>query len=464
MRLCQIALWAKLLISIYRRKSARSTFLNAFHFLLIGNRFWLLWTYRRDVVMSRESQAMLVRTITSVSAAAETSCSTCFRRTAPEVLRHGLLIAVLVLTSLLFIVIDGRILFPRTRTGNKDYLRTFPGAIGLSSLSSMSKTNISGGCPPLNQNGEVAALSPTLMDGEMWCVLEKNNTHQFKHFPHASESLLACWSWFQRTRESAASGSNMSCGFYLKPDLNKPSRWTAELIKLMGCSVTYNQPPCCTSNKNKKTMIFHHDEILGGGRYWFEKPDDATVLRSRLLDHQASSTWNRPRFRSHQQQQRITIINRKGTRRLVNSENISTALREAYPSALIQTVYMEDMEPMEQFVLWSKQSIVIAPHGAGLTNAIFLPPGNASAVIEIFPPHYYQHFYFGGLLRSCGIRRYGYYYNESDPAADWKVYGSTKEQRRFYRSVDLEPPVDDILGLVRKAVIDGESNIYTTNF
>jgi hypothetical protein len=214
-------------------------------------------------------------------------------------------------------------------------------------------------------------------------------------------------------------------------------------------------------------MLLHYDKTIGGGRHWFEKPDDAAALRSRLIDRQKevnSSKWNESSPSSIEQQQQqltIAIVNRKGKRRLVNTDNITMALRETYPSARIQTFYMEDMEPMEQFAFWSQQSIVIAPHGAGMTNSIFLPPGNASAVIEIFPPHYYQHFYFGGLLRSCGVRRYGYYYNASDPAADWAVYGSTKEQRTLYRSVDLEPPVDDILGLVRKALIEGERNLYT---
>jgi Glycosyltransferase 61 len=398
---------------------------------------------------------------TSLSTA-DTSSSSCWCRTAStgtRQLQHVLLILAVFSTLLYYLIIDGSILFEFSRpTGSEtnSFLRTFR-AGRIRASSNITNTNVSGYASVNQYPGEVQG-APTLMDGEMWCVLDKKNTRMFKHFPHASESLLGCWSWFQRTRESVAGGSNsMSCGFYLKPDLNLTS-WPAELIKLMGCSVTYDQPPF-TSSKNKKTMILHYQEIGGGGRYWFEKPEDAAALRSRLLDRQANSTWNRPLSRE-QHHQKIMIVNRKGNRRLVNVENITTALQEEYPSALIQTVYLEDMEPMQQFVLWSQQSIVIAPHGAGLTNGMFLPPGNASAVIEIFPPHYYPHFYFGSLLRSCGIRRYGYYYNESDPASDWEVYGSTMRQRSFYRSADLEPPVGDILGLVRKAMMEGESNIF----
>ena len=375
---------------------------------------------------------------------------------APTGTLHVLLIAAFI--TLVYVSLDGRILFEcmwsSTTTSNKDYPRKY--VAGLSS--STAKANLSGGYTARYQHTGLAAPGPTPRDGEMWCVLDENNTVLFKHFPHASQALLPCWSWFQRIRESG--GTNMSCGFYVKPDL-KVSRWPAELIKLMGCSVTFEQPPVTSSQAKNKTIILHYDEVTGRGLNWFEKPEDAVALRSLLLDQQVNLTWNR-NLSTKEQQQTITIVNRKGTRRLVNVENISTALREAYPSALIQTFYMEDMTPMEQFVLWSQQSIVIAPHGAGLTNSMFLPPGNASAVIEIFPRHYYGQRMFGTLLRSCGIRRYGYYNNELDPVADWKVYGSTKEQRSYYRSVVLEPPVDDILDLVRQALIEGENNEYTS--
>jgi hypothetical protein len=61
-----------------------------------------------------------------------------------------------------------------------------------------------------------------------------------------------------------------------------------------------------------------------------------------------------PSTDAQQQQQTITIVNRKRTRRLVNSDNITAALQNAYPSALIQTVYMEGMEPIEQFAVFSQ--------------------------------------------------------------------------------------------------------------
>ena len=70
----------------------------------------------------------------------------------------------------------------------------------------------------------------------------------------------------------------MSCGFYLKPDL-KLGHWSAELVNLMGCSVSYDQPPF-TSNESNKTMILHYDERVGRGLRWFERPEDGGPSRS----------------------------------------------------------------------------------------------------------------------------------------------------------------------------------------
>jgi hypothetical protein len=145
----------------------------------------------------------------------------------------------------------------------------------------------------------------------------------------------------------------------------------------------------------------------------------------------------------------------------MNIGNITTALREAYPSALIQTALLEEMEPMEQFTFWSQQSLVIAAHGAGLMNAIFLPPGNASAVIEIFPPHYYAHNYFGSLQGHVASGVMDTTTTNRILLQTGRYIGSTSPQRRVYRNVDLEPPVEDILGLVRKALLEGERNVYT---
>lgn len=350
-----------------------------------------------------------------------------------------------------------------TRTLLIPVIRTDMYAQNTTNTTTAATTTTSPSATPTRPGDEQAVLNMWYL----WCVLDDNNTVLFDHFPHTSQSLLPCWSWFQRMQEQkgddeqmahtgTTASSNMSCGFYLKSPHLKLNSWAEQLIQVMGCSVTRDSP----SNTNVSNTILHYVDPTVVRRFrWYEKPSDAAALRSRLLEErrhriqQNGTTWTNPTHSPNDSRMMIAIVNRQVRRRIVNCDNITTALQLAFPSAQIQIVYMEGMQPWEQFVFWSQQCIVIAPHGAGLTNAIFLPPGNASAVIEVFPHHYYPAFYFGNLLGSCGIRRYGYYNNESNPEADFAVYGATPENRSQYKHQDMEPPVDAIVDLVRQAMM-----------
>ena len=83
-----------------------------------------------------------------------------------------------------------------------------------------------------------------------------------------------------------------------------------------------------------------------------------------------------------------------------------------------------------------------------------MPPHNSSAVIEIYPPHYYPPL-FACLLNSSGIRHYGYFNGVSNWSADYLEHSTKKADRILYRKSNLEPPLDDILDLVRKAMLEG---------
>lgn len=75
-------------------------------------------------------------------------------------------------------------------------------------------------------------------------------------------------------------------------------------------------------------------------------------------------------------------------RRLVNEDEIWTLLDQAG----FERVVMEDLSFEAQVALMQETAVLLAPHGAGLTNMLFCPPG--SAVVEIadlgFPnPNFY---------------------------------------------------------------------------
>ena len=65
-----------------------------------------------------------------------------------------------------------------------------------------------------------------------------------------------------------------------------------------------------------------------------------------------------------------------------------------------ETVYMEGLSLTEQASLFNSASVVVATHGAGLTNLVYCEPG--TTVVEIYGEHVYSFFY--GLSNLCNLR------------------------------------------------------------
>ena len=104
---------------------------------------------------------------------------------------------------------------------------------------------------------------------------------------------------------------------------------------------------------------------------------------------------------------------------------------------------MEDLTVTQQIAWWSQQNIVVAAHGASLTNMIFLR--NNSAIVEIFPAHYCPKHYFGALCKITGVRNYNY-------KSNCTTTPEHAQARGHLRALNLDPPVDEIMSLVSKAV------------
>lgn len=61
-------------------------------------------------------------------------------------------------------------------------------------------------------------------------------------------------------------------------------------------------------------------------------------------------------------------------RAVLNHDELLAALREAFPGWPVVDFSPEPRAIEEQVRLWAEAALVIAPHGAGLTNLLFLPP------------------------------------------------------------------------------------------
>ena len=97
-------------------------------------------------------------------------------------------------------------------------------------------------------------------------------------------------------------------------------------------------------------------------------------------------------------------------RRLTNFDALAAALEvEGFEVHSLETYSLA-----EQIDLFHDAEIVVAPHGAGLTNLLFSPPG--TGIVELFAtPEVYPHYYY--LSRALNqIHRFltasGIHYND----------------------------------------------------
>jgi hypothetical protein len=80
---------------------------------------------------------------------------------------------------------------------------------------------------------------------------------------------------------------------------------------------------------------------------------------------------------------RIAYISRStaGNRRISNEAAVIEAIRDLLPNC--EVVRLEEMSFADQVALFRDASILISPHGGGLTNLVFCRPG--TAIVEVLP-------------------------------------------------------------------------------
>lgn len=98
--------------------------------------------------------------------------------------------------------------------------------------------------------------------------------------------------------------------------------------------------------------------------------------------------------------ERIYISRAKASRRQVANEN---ELVNFLSKLGFKTIILESLLVAEQALIFSSAKVVVAPHGAGLSNVIFCSPG--TKIIEIFSPSYLNVMYWC-LSNQMGLEYY----------------------------------------------------------
>jgi hypothetical protein len=285
-----------------------------------------------------------------------------------------------------------------------------------------------------------------------WCILDGNNSNlpHFHHFPHASQILLPCWSYFSRVREQTP---DTRCGFWLDSDKLKLSKdsdklklskgWVEGLVTAMNCSVANTQPVNMQiSLRPNRKQSFR----------WYQSPSDAKTLRTLTVgpltpnSHPQIGLVQRAKTKRDGRRR----VKRKGNRHISNLPDIQVSIEQAFPNATVDIASMEGMTFAQQAEWWSRHDVVVTAHGAGVTNLIFMRD-NAS-VVELYPDHYYPIDFYQSLCESVGVKHYGWYNGVADPEADFREHDQNVKDRDLYRNVDLTPPVEQVVELVRRAI------------
>ena len=114
---------------------------------------------------------------------------------------------------------------------------------------------------------------------------------------------------------------------------------------------------------------------------------------------------------------RRSAIGRKNARSMLNHDELVDVLRRILgvgkngAGPLVE--YPPDATVAQAAAIWGRAKVAIAPHGAGTTNIVFMPPN--STVIEIFASNQKGRVY-GTLARLMGHRYVGCEFDRANPA------------------------------------------------
>ncbi|NER07336.1 MAG: glycosyltransferase family 61 protein, partial [Okeania sp. SIO3C4] len=124
-------------------------------------------------------------------------------------------------------------------------------------------------------------------------------------------------------------------------------------------------------------------------------------------------------------------------RRVVNEDEVVSFLAKFG----FISITLESLTVAEQAALMSKVKVIVAPHGAGLTNLVFC--NSESKVIEIFSPKYINSIYW----KISSFYHLSHYYligenfeNDNSDKQPWKpdILVDIKQLRKIMKLAEIE--------------------------
>jgi len=276
-----------------------------------------------------------------------------------------------------------------------------------------------------------------------WCVvaakyLPATTRGHFDHFPHAAEIVLPCWSFFMEQEATD------NCGYYFASGTRafQLSSWPKELIDTMGCEIKYGngiEESGFVNDIPKDDVQYIPNLYLLRPRFnyirYLNHPLHANALRRLFVsdDHILST-------KGHGKPLQIGMIQRGASRRIDNFDQIKNAIQEAIPDGNIITTDFTFGTVREQAEWFATKDVIVAAHGAALTNSIFITQG--TIVMQLYPPGYFWES-LDPLIEQSGGYAIQWYQKGKNPMVE--SASLEKKELDLAGRADFSPPVDEVV-------------------
>jgi len=240
------------------------------------------------------------------------------------------------------------------------------------------------------------ALSGLLARNGALCVIHEPCNFLFHQMVHWPERKNIYWHQGSMALIMATTSREIKV---LNPNLHN----------VLGSSQSSELLPGCSGGR----VIFERLVVLNtrSERRWFSDPRACSFFRRAAWERHTNFSMKSSMI-DHRKSGAIALLTRS-SRSIVNSKEVSDAMEIRF-SMPIRMLSFEGLSFSEQVHMLHDVKLLVAPHGAGLANLVFMPPG--AALIEIFPLHWHPIEYFNALARSCDVW-YGEYDNFDVSAA-----------------------------------------------
>ncbi|CAB9498110.1 Protein of unknown function (DUF563) [Seminavis robusta] len=283
-----------------------------------------------------------------------------------------------------------------------------------------------------------------------WCVISPSKmpikVQWFDHFPHCMEMTLPCWSWFRSQH------ATNDCGFVLvgglRFDKQGNSTWQNQLVtKHMGCKV-WHVPN--EQSISRDEGVFHSPNLkflrpTFGRRGYLQNPDDAQALR-RVVG--VSDAWVASQ-KGNGKPLQIGIIQRTEKRVVTNMNDVAKGLQQALPEANIAISTFGYPTVLEQAKWFASMDVIVAVHGAALTNSVFATKG--TFILQLYPPGF--HFQsLEPLIEQSGAIALDWYKGDHPVEEFLTVTAKNPALKNTLQHQDFEVPVDEIVDILLVAL------------